>query len=77
MLRHVAESTTEQFRLFIPDIDSTDRHSATMRFDQPIERAEQCRLARTTLANERGYGAGGDAQRNIVECAMAVVRVNE
>ena len=77
MLRHVAEPSPQQLRLFIPDVDSTDRYCAPLRFDQPIERAKQCRLARATLANESGYGAGGDAQRNIVECAMAVVRVNE
>ena len=77
MLRYVAKSTPQQLRLFIPYVDSTNRHSAPMRFDQPIERAKQCRLARATLANERSYGAGKDAQRNIVECAMAVVRVNE
>ena len=77
MLRDVAKSAPQQLGLFIPDVDSIDRYCAPMRFDQPIERAKQGRLARATLANERGYGAGRDAQRNIVECAMAVVRVNE
>ena len=57
MLEHHADTATQAFRFHGQNALAIELDVATLRFDQPVEASEQCRLARAGRADDAGHGA--------------------
>ena len=66
-LEDIADPSPQFVRLGAADVGSVDQDRASVWFDQPVDRLEQGRLARTRRADQRKETATCDLERDIVD----------
>jgi hypothetical protein len=67
MLLHVSDFSPQRYGWLGANIPVAYPYFPTQRLDESIETAEKCRLARSTLADERNSVAGWDINADVVE----------
>ena len=72
LLDHVADASTQMHRVDVRDVLVLDVDAATRRLDQPVDHAQQRRLAAARRADEHRDLAVGDLERQFAHCDGAV-----